>query len=118
MTLVSAGGSGHPVICGDGLCATPYQRPFPYSIALPPSTVRISSRMPDSCLRGSFPGFVATIALPGRCLSVAVDIPSGPGVLFLGKRSTILCSSAGDIKKSPGRGWWGGHVFTHSLLYV
>ncbi|GBP11349.1 hypothetical protein EVAR_72849_1 [Eumeta japonica] len=56
--------------------------------------------------------FMATNALLERCLSAAVDIPSSPGAFFLGRRSTILCSSAGDINRFPG---WGGGVSMNLL---
>ncbi|GBP21296.1 hypothetical protein EVAR_11691_1 [Eumeta japonica] len=47
---------------------------------------------------------MATMAFLSRCLSVAVDVPSGPGAFFIGRPSSILCSSAGDRNRSPRNG--------------
>ncbi|GBP37099.1 hypothetical protein EVAR_19228_1 [Eumeta japonica] len=83
----------------------------------PSCMVRNSSRMLGKWPVRSIPLnilFMTTIALLGRCLSAAVDMPSGPRSFFLDRRNTILCSAAGDRNRSP----QSGHEFAHTLLYL
>ncbi|GBP37693.1 hypothetical protein EVAR_23742_1 [Eumeta japonica] len=60
---------------------------------------------------------MATIALLGRCLSAAVDTPSGPGLSFGEAYDNLVECGWGDEQVSRG-GEGGGHELLHTVPHL